>query len=212
MNISPETINTIEFIRLDNTKAETLLDTCRQIGELMERMDMSAIGIIFQNPDGEVDREEDLSVKRIVEILSHSPIPVLAAISGKCSAIQSEIAFACHFRIASSSTCFTVTKALKTGWDRIGGSRNNKLKFLKTYQVIDATEALSYGLIDSVADQNQIVAEAMRFLKSLVSGLSPHIVRAAVESINNSIFLPRLDALRCEAELFVGLATRVGRP
>jgi enoyl-CoA hydratase/carnithine racemase len=101
------------------------------------------------------------------------PAPVYAAVSGYCMGGGLDLALACHRRIASPHAVLGHRGAalgLITGW---GGTQRlprlvgkaKALEMLVAAEKLHASDALRYGLIDTVAEDP--VAEAARRLISL---------------------------------------------
>jgi enoyl-CoA hydratase/carnithine racemase len=100
------------------------------------------------------------------------PSPVYAAISGYCMGGGLDLALACHERIASPNAVLAHRGAalgLITGW---GGTQRlprlvGKAKALEIFVVaekVQARDAMSYGLVDAVAENP--VAEAVRQIQT----------------------------------------------
>lgn len=134
---------------------------------------------------------------------------VIAAINGQALGGGCEILTACHFRIASSTANFAYLQAangLITGWG--GGAwlfhlvgRSQALRLLLTSERIDAAEALRIGLIDSVAQPEQLHA-AVFDLAQRISRHPPDVITAILE-LATLHYKGEVDrAVECETELF----------
>ena len=104
----------------------------------------------------------------LMNAIERFPSPVYAAISGYCMGGGLDLALACHRRIASPNAVLAHRGAalgLITGW---GGTQRlprlvGKAKALEIFVAADkvqASDAMSYGLVDAVAENP--VAEALR--------------------------------------------------
>ena len=109
----------------------------------------------------------------LMNIVENFPAPVYAAISGYCMGGGLDLALACHRRIASPDAILGHRGAalgLITGW---GGTQRlprlvGKAKALEMFvaaEKLQASDALRYGLVDTVAKDP--VAEAARQIISL---------------------------------------------
>jgi enoyl-CoA hydratase/carnithine racemase len=109
----------------------------------------------------------------LMNIVENFPAPVYAAVSGYCMGGGLDLALACHRRMASPDAVLGHRGAalgLITGW---GGTQRlprlvGKAKALEMFlaaEKLHASDALRYGLIDTVAEDP--VAEAARRLISL---------------------------------------------
>jgi enoyl-CoA hydratase/carnithine racemase len=108
----------------------------------------------------------------LMNAVERFPSPVYAAISGYCMGGGLDLALACHSRIASPNAVLAHRGAalgLITGW---GGTQRlprlvGKAKALELFVVaekVQARDAMSYGLIDAVAESP--VAEAVRQIQA----------------------------------------------
>ena len=86
------------------------------------------------------------------------PKPVVAALTGRVIGGALELAMACHFRVASNSSRFTMPE-VKLGINPGAGGTQRlprligpaaALKMLLTAETIDAERALELGLVDEV--------------------------------------------------------------
>jgi enoyl-CoA hydratase/carnithine racemase len=108
----------------------------------------------------------------LMNAVERFPSPVHAAISGYCMGGGLDLALACHRRIASPNAVLAHPGAalgLITGW---GGTQRlprlvGKAKALEIFvaaEKIQARDAMSYGLVDAVAENP--VAEAVRQIQA----------------------------------------------
>ena len=104
----------------------------------------------------------------LMNAIERFPSPVYAAISGYCMGGGLDLALACHRRIASPNAVLAHRGAalgLITGW---GGTQRlprlvgkaNALEIFVAAEKVAAGDAMSYGLVDAVAENP--VAEAVR--------------------------------------------------
>ena len=104
----------------------------------------------------------------LMNAIERFPSPVYAAISGYCMGGGLDLALACHRRIASPNAVLAHRGAalgLITGW---GGTQRlprlvgkaNVLEIFVAAEKVAAGDAMSYGLVDAVAENP--VAEAVR--------------------------------------------------
>ena len=108
----------------------------------------------------------------LMNAIERFPSPVYAAISGYCMGGGLDLALACHRRIASPNAVLAHRGAalgLITGW---GGTQRlprlvGKAKALEIFvaaEKVQARDAMSYGLVDAVAENP--VAEAVRQIQA----------------------------------------------
>jgi enoyl-CoA hydratase len=103
--------------------------------------------------------------------------PVVAAVNGFALGGGCELAMACHFRIASENAKFgqpEVNLGLIPGY---GGTqrlvqlvgKGRALELLMTGNMIDASIALEYGLVNHVVPQEDLLAKAKMILGQIIS-------------------------------------------
>ncbi|MBO9683535.1 MAG: enoyl-CoA hydratase/isomerase family protein [Flavisolibacter sp.] len=103
--------------------------------------------------------------------------PIVAAVNGFALGGGCELAMACHFRIASDNAKFgqpEVNLGLIPGY---GGTqrlvqligKGRALELLMTGNMIDASIALDYGLVNHVVPQDDLLAKAKMILEQIIS-------------------------------------------
>jgi len=118
-------------------------------------------------------------------------VPVIAAINGFALGGGLELAMACHIRIASNNAKFgqpEVNLGLIPGY---GGSqrlpqivgKGRALSLLLTADMIDAEEALKYGLITALENQEDLLTRANKIL-SKISTKGPLAISETIASVN----------------------------
>lgn len=131
--------------------------------------DLGEIAALTRPAAGEFSRMGQL----LMNAVERFPAPVYAAITGYCMGGGLDLALACHPRIASPHASFGHRGAalgLITGWGgtqrlpRLVGKARALQRFVATEKV-HATDALRYGLVDTVVQDP--VAEAVRRLVAM---------------------------------------------
>jgi enoyl-CoA hydratase/carnithine racemase len=107
-----------------------------------------------------------------------APLPTLALVAGVAAGGGAELALACDLRVAEQSASFAFPFArLGVVPDRftlerlvatVGATRARRLVF--TGETVDATLALSIGLVDEVTDEGGLAAAAVTWAESLRQG------------------------------------------
>ena len=103
--------------------------------------------------------------------------PIVAAVNGFALGGGCELAMACHFRIASGNAKFgqpEVNLGLIPGY---GGTqrlvqligKGRALELLMTGNMIDASVALDYGLVNHVVPQDDLLTKAKMILEQIIS-------------------------------------------
>lgn len=160
----------------------------------------------LEEKSGEEFSQKGSEIFRFIEKMT---IPVIAAINGFALGGGCELAMACHLRVASTKAKFgqpEINLGIIPGY---GGTqrfpqligRTNALYYLLTGEMIDASKALELGLINEVADPDQLMNRVREIAKSLASKapIASRFILQAVDQGNNT----EIDkALNMESRLF----------
>jgi enoyl-CoA hydratase len=117
--------------------------------------------------------------------------PIIAAVNGFALGGGCELAMACHFRIASDNAKFgqpEVNLGLIPGY---GGTqrlvhligKGRALELLMTGNMIDAQTALSYGLVNHVVPQAELIAKATS-IAELINSKAPVAISKCISAAN----------------------------
>jgi len=109
--------------------------------------------------------------------IENCPKPIVAAVNGFALGGGCELAMACHFRIASDNAKFgqpEVNLGLIPGY---GGTqrlvqligKGRALELLMTGNMIDASIALEYGLVNHVVPQDDLLPKAKMILEQIIA-------------------------------------------
>jgi len=138
--------------------------------------------------------------------------PVIAAVNGFALGGGCELAMACDFRVASSKAKFSqpeVSLGLIPGYagtqrlSRIAGL-SNALYMILSGDMITADDALRMGLVQKVAEPEELLAEA-KALAGRIATKGAKAVKKAKEVIRKGIHMDFEEACRYEAEEFASL-------
>lgn len=123
------------------------------------------------------------SLRVLCDSLRNFPVPVIARMPGWCLGGGLELALACDIRIASDTVRLGMPE-VKVGIPSvihaalmprlIGNARANWL--LLTGEIIDSTEAASWGLVSKVVPMATLDTEIER-VATLMAGFGPTVVR-----------------------------------
>lgn len=126
----------------------------------------------------------------VTSLLADFPAPVIAALNGLAFGGGLELAIACDFRIASADARVAYPSAKLGilpgfgGTQRcpmlVGPSRSKELMFLG--RVLDAEEALAWGLVNKVVEPEEVLGEALNWAEELAQR-STYAIRQAKECI-----------------------------
>jgi len=128
----------------------------------------------------------------VQDMIEESPKPVISAIHGTALGGGLEVALTCHYRIAiPSARCGLpeVNLGLLPGaggtqrLPRIVGAQK-ALEMVTSGQHVPAKQCLEMGLIDEIADEESLLADAIKFASSIVNENKPLVkVRENEENI-----------------------------
>lgn len=137
------------------------------------------------------------------------PKPVIAAVNGLAYGAGSEITEAAHLAIASDRAEFCKAE-IRLGFPPpFGGSqrlprligRKRALEMILTGEVINATQALSFGLVNRVVPHQELLGAALK-LADDIADKSPLAVACAIGSVTRGINVPIDEGLAIEANYF----------
>lgn len=134
--------------------------------------------------------------------------PVIAAINGFALGGGLELAMACHIRVASINAKLglpEVSLGLIPGY---GGTqrltqlvgRGKAMEMILTGDMIDAEDAMSWGLVNHVVEQEELLSKAKAILDRIMQR-SPNAVANAIEAVNKGLIFPQ-EGFGAEIKLF----------
>jgi len=140
--------------------------------------------------------------------IENSPKPVVAAVNGFALGGGCELAMCCHFRIASSNARFgqpEVNLGLTPGY---GGTqrlpqligKGRAIEFLISGNMIDASTALQYGLVNHVVPPEDLLNTASSILETI--NLKAPIAVANCIKAANAVFNEELNGFDIEVKAF----------
>lgn len=125
-----------------------------------------------------------VELKAVVAAVAAIPCPVIAAIDGACAGGGLEVALACDLRVASAEAFFSLPEARLGMMPDVGGTVRliraigsaRALDLALSGGKIDARTALSYGLVNRLAEQGPALPAARAFAEELLTA-SPTATR-----------------------------------
>ena len=146
--------------------------------------------------------------KILSETVERCPKPVIAAINGYALGGGLELAMACHLRVASENSKMGLPEVSLGVIPGYGGTqrlpqligKGRALDMIMTAKMIDADEALAYGLINYKTDKTEL----MNFVKNLSGKIlsnSSNAIKNAIRSVNAS-FENGIDGFKLEINEF----------
>src|SRR5205809_3334163 len=141
------------------------------------------------------------------------PKPVIAAVNGFALGGGCELAMSCHIRIGSDAAKFGQPESKLGILPGYGGSqrlprlvgKGRALQLILTGEMIDAQEAYRIGLVNKVVPADQLLAEADKLLRGILS-MGPLAVRLALEAVDQGLEMTLDEGLLLEANHFGLLA------
>ena len=152
----------------------------------------------------------------VCDSIESCPIPVIAAIDGAAVGGGCELALACHLRIASRASTFSLPEIDLGLLPAYGGTqrlprvvgRARALAVMLAGDSITADDALALGFVNRVVEAGEAESAAIE-LANRIGGFAPLAVRACLRAVTEGARLDLKRGLELEAELFAGLfATR----
>jgi len=179
-----------------------------QLRRFLLHPDLKGVVIRFSAPR-EQSARVTTTLQPLWQLLACATVPTVAAIQGPCQYAEAELALACHFRIAADDASFGFENPCSSRLATL--AQQNSLRralvdLIVSERAVSAEEALATGLVDRVVPAAELEEAALRYLSSLVGNRPACVIRAAMESIRNAWQLPREEALRKEAALFLKVA------
>jgi enoyl-CoA hydratase/carnithine racemase len=158
--------------------------------------------------------EQRQSIERFhgfVEALRTFPKPVIAAVEGYAAGGGFSLALACDLIVAAEDAKFVMSYA-KVGLSPDGGSswhlaqqlpRALVLQMLWLADPLSPRQLMQFGLVNTVTDNGQALAEALRMAERLAA-MAPNAVASAKELVNAAGSRRLREQLDAEREHFVG--------
>lgn len=144
----------------------------------------------------------------VMDQLYDFPKPVVAAINGFALGGGLELALACHLRVASSNAKLGLPEVSLGIIPGYGGTqrlsqlvgRGKALEMIMTGEMIDAEDALKWGLVNYVCTPEELIGKAKQLLDTIYLR-SEHAVALAIEAVNSG-YDEEKNGQRVEMELF----------
>ncbi|MGH7595327.1 MAG: enoyl-CoA hydratase/isomerase family protein [bacterium] len=166
------------------------------IGELAKQTPVSA-------------KEFSLQSQEILRFVEHFPKPIIAAVNGFCLGGGSELALACHMRVASEKAKFgqpEVNLGIMCG---NGGSqrlprligKGRAIELLITGNMIDAAEAYRLGWVNHVTPPDQLMAKCEEILQTVFKK-GPIAVKLTLEAVMHGLDMTLEEGVQLESNLF----------
>ncbi|MCF8274545.1 MAG: enoyl-CoA hydratase/isomerase family protein [Flavobacteriaceae bacterium] len=129
--------------------------------------------------------------KLLFDFIENLSTPVIAAVNGFALGGGLELAMACHFRIASNNAKMGLPEVSLGVIPGYGGTqrlpnlvgKGRAMEMIMTAGMIDANQAMSYGLVNHVTSQEELLPFCEK-LAQKISRNSSVAIAAAIRAIN----------------------------
>ena len=146
--------------------------------------------------------------KILSETIEGCSKPIIAAINGYALGGGLELAMACHLRVASANSKMGLPEVSLGVIPGYGGTqrlpqlvgKGRALDMILTAKMIDADEALAYGLINYKTDQNELMDFVKNLSKKILAN-SSNAIKNAIKSVNAN-FEKGIDGFKVEINEF----------
>lgn len=144
----------------------------------------------------------------VFDFIANFPKPVIAAINGFALGGGLELAMAAHFRIASDNAKMGLPEVSLGVIPGYGGTqrlpqlvgKGRAMEMIMTAGMIDAKQALQYGLVNHITPQEELLELAQNLAKKILRN-SPMAISAAIQAVNAG-FEDGKNGFDAEIELF----------
>jgi enoyl-CoA hydratase len=147
--------------------------------------------------------------QEVCDLIEQFRAPVIAAVGGVAAGGGCELALACHLRVAAVGAVFSLPETKLGMIPAYGGTQRlariigegRALELMLTGASLTAREALRLGLVNRVAEKENLFDEAESLARE-IAVLAPLAIRACLEAVTRGLALPLAEGLALEAELF----------
>lgn len=146
--------------------------------------------------------------KLLFDFIENLSTPVIAAVNGFALGGGLELAMSCHFRVASVNAKMGLPEVSLGVIPGYGGTqrlpqlvgKGRAMEMVMTAGMIDANQALAYGLVNHVTPEGELLALAEKIAGKIMRNSSVAI-KAAIKSINAN-FKDGVDGYKTEIKQF----------
>ncbi|UCE40943.1 MAG: enoyl-CoA hydratase/isomerase family protein [Candidatus Aminicenantes bacterium] len=150
-----------------------------------------------------------LEGQELTKLIENYRKPVIAAINGYALGGGTELALACHIRIASENARMGQPEVKLGLIPGFGGTqrlarlvgKGKAMELVLSGKMIDAQEALAIGLVNSVVLQNDLVSTCEALAGEMIAN-APLALEYSIRAINEGLDKNLPEGLLLEAELF----------
>lgn len=161
--------------------------------------------------DFSIEKGKELSAvghQILFDFIENMTTPVIAAINGFALGGGLELAMSSHIRIASDNAKMGLPEVSLGVIPGYGGTqrlaqlvgRGKAFEMITTAGMINASDALQWGLVNHVFPQSELIAEAEKMATKILNN-SPNAIAAAIRSVNAN-FKDGVNGYKVEIEEF----------
>ena len=144
----------------------------------------------------------------LFDLLENCSKPTIAAINGFALGGGLELAMSCHIRLASTNAKMGLPEVSLGVIPGYGGTqrlanlvgKGKALEMISTASMISAEQALNYGLVNDICDQEELISNCEK-IASKISRNSPNAISSAIKSVNAG-FTDGVDGYEVEKKEF----------
>lgn len=159
--------------------------------------------------DSAAGREYGLKGQKLTKLIENFKKPVIAAVNGYALGGGTELALACHIRIASENAKMGQPEVKLGLIPGFGGTqrlarlvgKGRAMELILSGKIIDAKEAHEIGLVNKVVPLIDLLPTCKAFVGEITAN-GPLAVEYAIEAINKGLEKTLEKGLLLEAELF----------
>lgn len=130
--------------------------------------------------------------QEIFDLIENCHKPVIAAVNGFALGGGFELALACHLRIASGNAKFGLPEVTLGILPGFGGTqrlthligKGRALEMMMTGEMIDADNALRYGIVNHLVDNPNLILSAAQGIMKKILKNAPLAIGMVIESVN----------------------------
>lgn len=159
--------------------------------------------------DAAQGRKYAMQGQKLTELIENFNKPVIAVINGYALGGGTEMALACHIRIASENAKLGQPEVKLGLIPGFGGTqrlarlvgKGKAMELILTGKIIDAKEACEIGLVNRVVSPSELLPICENLAKEIIAN-APIALESAIKSINKGLDRTLEEGLHLEADFF----------